>query len=77
VNKIIVIIFLSVMFNFSSPEINIFDPSPKHTIEYSQEINKKEKDKDIIKKKVMLYCKLLELQTQVSIVNRQFLFNSS
>lgn len=76
VNKIVIIIFLSVMFNFSSPGVNLTDLRPKHFIEYSQEVNKREKDEEIIKKKVILYCKLLELQAQVAVKNKSYIINS-
>ena len=65
------------MFNFSSPGINLTDLKPRHYIEYSQEINKKEKDEDVLKRKVILYCKLIELQTQFAVVEKRFIINSS
>jgi len=77
VNRIIIIIFLSVMFNFSSPGISITDFKPRHFIEYSHEINKREKDGDVIKRKVILYCKLLELQTQIAAAEKRFIVNTS
>jgi hypothetical protein len=77
VNKLIVIIFLSLMFNFSSPGMNLTEPRLRHFIEFSQEINKREKDEEIINKKIILYCRLLELQTQVAVIDRRYFFNTS
>lgn len=77
VNRILIIIFLSFMFNFMTPEINTFDPRPKHSIEYTYEMNKKEKDEDIVKRKVIMYCRLLELHMKFAFIERQSLYNTS
>ncbi len=77
-NRIILIIFLSLMFNFASPGTNLLEPRLKHYIEYAQVINKKENDDEILKRKVYLYCKLIELNTQINIINlRQCYANTS
>ena len=67
--KIIIILFLTLLFNVSSPGSNIVPTRLKHYIEYTQTVNKKESEEEFLKKKIILYSQLYRLQIKVDIIN--------
>jgi hypothetical protein len=76
--RIIVILFLTVMFSISAPGENLLTLRIKHNIEFSTVIKKRENDEEYIMKKVVLWGKLHELKFRIEAINtNNYYFNSS
>ncbi len=67
--RFVIIIFLALIFNVTPPLTAQLNSRTRHSIEYVKIANSKVNETDLLRKKIYIYCRLIEVEMKIMAIN--------